>query len=648
MKDRSEKNGKVYKFKPKNKDFDYKKAIKKEFPKGNIGENENDIDLLMIFGMDSEAKLKDPERYNKVKKDFENKSRIKGRQEYLSPKQRAEFLGRYKSELRHSRLRVIPNILMLFLCVTLEMFVFYDHDLFARIATLYHSAIMPLVALQIIVILCAVNYKKYLHGFAFFLGEASPDSVFTICSTFLGAYYIFLSLAGTMGVKGGEAVYNLYLTPIALLALYASASGYVDARKNLNSFRIVSGKNPPVKHVLTIKTKGEGMGERYSPEGGKIITVEKTEFADEFVKRTGTTYMDGRQCMVMVLLSLLVSLLLFLYKFFTGAGVVSAFSVSVMAMMLTMPFSMFFSYSFIFGFASVLARKKGTAIVGDVSFEEYPSSSAVYFDDSSVFPPSGIRLKGFRAYGENRIDKVLYIMAGIYKKLRSPAASLFEKAVGGYDNDLAIDILDVSREGVKVAVNGSTVFVGDIGYMRDCGFEPEDPYEDENISQELSVIYMAVGRNIVLKAYLEYRLSRNVPRTAEILKKHGMYLGICTCDPAINDDMMDIRISLEKYPIGIMKSPEKTGDKCHKSIGAGIVSATGADSLLGTLLITVGASNAFKTDMIIKAFTFSAGVILAVLFALFGAEGGIGMWYTVFYQIFAALPTFFLLSGIDA
>lgn len=647
MKDRSEKNGKVYKFKPKNKDFNYKNTVKKEFPKGNVGENESDIDLLMIFGMDSEAERKNPDRYNEVKKDFENKSKVKGRQEYISPKQRAEFLARCKSELRWARIRALPNILMLFVCVALEMFVFYDADLFAKIATLYHSAIMPLVALQIIVILCAVNYKKYLHGFALFLGEASPDSVFTICSTFLGAYYIFLSVAGATGVRGGEAIYNLYLTPIALLALYASVAGYIDARKNLNTFRIISGKKPSEKHVLTIKTKGEGAEGLYSPDGGKIISVEKTEFVNEFVKRTGTTYMDGKQCMVMVLLSMLVSFALFLFEFFTGSDLVAAFSVAVMSMMLTMPFSMFFSYSFIFGFASVLAKKKGTAIVGDLSFEEYPASSAVYFDDSSVFPPSGIKLKGFRAYGENRIDKVLYIIAGIYKKLRSPAASLFEKAVGGYDGELDIDILDTSRDGVRVAVNGSTVFVGGIGYMRDCGFEPEDSIEDEDISPEISVIYMAIGRSIVLKAYLEYRLSKNVPRTAEILKKHGMYLGICTCDPAINDDMMDVHISLEKYPIGIMKSPVKSGDKCLDSARAGIVSVTGADSLLGALLLTVRASNAFKTDMIIKAFTFSAGVILAVLFAVFGAEGGIGMWYTVFYQIFAALPTFFALSSIE-
>ena len=84
MKDRSNKNGKVYKFRPKNKDFDYKNVVKKEFPKGNIGESEGDVDLLMIFGMDSEAKKKNPERYKKVKKELENKKKIKGELAFMS------------------------------------------------------------------------------------------------------------------------------------------------------------------------------------------------------------------------------------------------------------------------------------------------------------------------------------------------------------------------------------------------------------------------------------------------------------------------------------------------------------------------------------------------------------------------------------
>ena len=180
MKDRSNKNGKVYKFRPKNKEFDYKNVVKKEFPKGNIGESEGDVDLLMIFGMDSEAKKKDPERYKKVKKELENKKKIKGEQEFVTPKQRDELIKKYSLELKGAKNRILPNLLILVICAILEIGVFYDHDLFARIALLYHSAIMPLVALQILVVLVAVNYKKYIHGFGILTGLPSSDSIFFV------------------------------------------------------------------------------------------------------------------------------------------------------------------------------------------------------------------------------------------------------------------------------------------------------------------------------------------------------------------------------------------------------------------------------------------------------------------------------------
>jgi len=647
LNNRSDKNAKVYKFKPKNQSFNYKDATKREFPKGP-GDDAGEIDLMMIFGMEGEAKNKDPEQYDKVRKDLDDKKKIMGRQEYLVPKQRDEFLKRYKNDVKSAKRRVIPTFLMLILCVALEVFVFYNESLFARISVLYNNAITPLVALQVLLFICAINYKKFLKGLGIFVGRPSADSVLTVTAALLGAYYVFLALMGASGVLKGDITYNLYLTPVALLALYSAVAGYVDSVRVLNSFRTVSAKEPKTKHVLTVKTRGEDTLRHYSPDGGNVICVEKTGFPSDFVKWNNMDYMEGKHSKWLIGLSVAISFGLFLYEMITQSGLISSVSVGVMTMMLTMPFSLYFSYSFIFGYASVIAKSKGCAVIGDGAFEEYPSSAAVYFDDTSVFPSSKIKLKGFRAYGDNRIDKMLYILSAIYKKLESPAARLFERAVGGFEGDFSIDILDVSPKGVRVAVNGGTVFVGGADYMSDCGFTIEDAEEDMDVSPEVSVVYMALGHSVVMKAYLEYTLDKNVIKTAQILKKHGMYLGICTCDPCINDEMMNVRIPLEEYPVGIMKGEKtKPREKDSGKIGGGIVSVSGADNLLSALLTVIRASHAFKTDMIIKAFTFLSGAILSVLFALFGQNGGVGIWYMIFYQIFAVIPTVIMLSTVN-
>lgn len=639
--------GKVYRFKLKSGDLNInKKIIKKEFPKGALGSDDSDIDLMMIFGMEGEAKKRNPEHYKEVKKNLENRRKIKGNQEYVVESQNGEFENKYNVLRKKAGRKILPTALLFVLSLVLELFVFYNTALFERLTILYHNAIPPLAALQVVLIICAVNYRIYLKGFGMFTGKASSSSVFTVTSSVMVIYYTFLTVVTVLGLSLGETNYNLYLTPVALLALFGAIGEFADATRRYNSFLGVSQKGE--KHVLTVRTRAEGYTSRYSPDGGNMITVEKTKFVKDFVKRCSMEYKDGVHALRLLLLSLLFTLGMAVYKLITGAEIVEAVSVSVMTLMLTMPFSMIFSYSFIFGGASSVATANGCTIVGNGAYEEYSESTAVYFDDTAVFPPSGIKLKGFHAYGDDRLDKLLYIITAIYKKIGSPAAPLFEKSVGKFEEEFDIDILDVSSSGLRVAVNGGTVFVGGIGYMRDCGFESEDFAKDSRINPSISVIYMAVGHSVVLKAYLEYTLEKSMLKTAELLRKQGMYLGICTCDPSINDEMMNVRIPLEEYPIGIIKSREgKDSEKCKKELSAGIVSALGEESLLKGLLTTVKATRVFRTDMIIKGFAFATGLLLSVLFALFGGDGGVEVWYMIFYQVIAAIPTMLLLSGLN-
>ncbi len=639
------KGGHVYKFKEKNAHIEHKKTVKREFPKGSLENDENDIDLMMIFGMEGEAQSKNPEQYNKVKEELQEQQKIKGKQEYLVKEQTEEFVKKYEGLKKSARSKFIPNLLILVFSVLFELLVFYNDSLFEKIAVLYHSAITPLVALQAVVLLCALNYRRYIKGFGIFWGRASHDSLFSISATFLALYHIFLAAVGMLGISDGVAVYNLYLTPIALLGMFIGFSDYLDGVKNLSAFKTVSAKGQ--KYVLRVSKKGSSRQKALSTDGGDIISVAKTDFVEDFVKRTDSVYKNGVHIKWIAIASIVVSAGVFVYKYITAGNIVEALSSFIMTMMFTMPFSVCFSYSVIFARASRLAAKKNCAIVGQSAFLEYPSSTAVYFDDTSVFPPKKTKLKGFRAYGDTRIDKLLYIMAGIYKKLDSPAYPIFEKSIGNFKEEFNIDILDVAQNGVRVAVEGSTVFVGELEYMRDCGFEPEDALAGKNNDPMISVVYMALGHSVVLKAYIEYNLDVSIPETAELLKANGMYLGICTCDPCINDAMMNLRIPLEKYPVGIMKSTKDKNDKYRKKVSGGIVSLTGEGGLLKALLCTVRASHAFRTDMIMKFFAFLAGAVLSLLFTVFAADSGVGMWFLVFFQLIAAIPTFFILSGMD-
>lgn len=615
------------------------------FPKGAVENEENDINLMMIFGMEKEARYKNPEKYNKLKRDVEKNQNANGKQEYLCKEQNCEFNSAYSKRYKGVKIKLALSFLLFVVCAAFE-YVIYQTSFVQDILLMYSPVILALFALQLLLVCVALGYKQYFACFGFNSGNRMAGVVFTVLSTACFAYYTVLCimLGGGKAVIQSGGISNFYLSVVAFCLLLSMFEELNHVKREWKSFLILSDEKAEFKYTLDKNDKNSKRSvKRFSGSDRKrSLSVKRTKFISGFVARCGRGIAKRSSFNLLVTLSVISAMGLAVYRYIVTGELLSAFSALMTNLVLTLPFSAFVTFSFGFKKAVDSASAKGCTIIGLRTFEELQSVSAVYFDDVAVFPPSGVKLKGFKSYGTSRIDHSLYLIASVYKKIDAPPARLFTASVGDGNVSDSVDIIDVSANGIHAVVDGKPVYIGGGDYMTECGFAIPEGREEAQ-SPNVCLIYMAVSGSVAMKLFIEYSMDKKMLSRIEALRKYGIYLGICTCDPSINDAMMNRRISLSKYPVGILKSPEdKAVLQVSDEINSGIVSNRGTGSLLSTLLLCINTAHSVKIDMIVKYFSLAAGILISLLVTVFAVEGHINSWFLILYQLFWLIPSYLI------
>lgn len=618
----------VYRFKVKKSRGDGNIA----FPKSHVNEEENDINLMMIFGMDREASRKNPEKYNKLKSHANSSAKKK---EFTDCSQIDDINNLYASRCRSVRLKMLFAFLIFVTSAVFE-YLMWDTYLMYKLCELEFPMLIYLAPLQLVVFIMAIGYRQLFAGLGFAKSKTPASTVFSCISIALFIYYTLISVLIYLGkFDVMESHFGFYLCPCALCLVLAIYEELSHVKREWTSFTLLTEKNGN-KFVLEQNKKGSG--KRFASKEGKMaLSVKKAAFVTSFMERSRESIKKKGAFNLLVLISFAVSLGLAVYKYVISSDIGNAFSVFVMTLVFTLPFSGFVSYSVGYKRAVDISYNNDSTIIGLSAFEDYQAVSSVYFDDLAVFPPSGTKLKGFKSYGGSRIDISLAIVRQIYKTLDSPPAKMFAAVDNGVEA-IDVDIIEVTSSGVHAAAMGKAVYLGDAKYMTELGLIL--PEGEENVAPNICPTYLAVSGTIVLKMYIEYTMNEKMLGRIEALKKYGIYMGICTSDPNINDRMMNRRLPVSRYPVGILKPVDaKIEDKILDTCSSGIVSNKGTGGLLSTLLMCINMSGRVRLDMIVKYFALAAGVIISALVTLFGIEGHIDSWFLMLYQLFWLVPS---------
>ncbi len=616
-----------------------RETIFSENDKTDFGQiSEDDVNLMMIFGEEGENG-----EVQEKKTEDEAKQVGKVEDEYDDVAKRDSFLIAYRKKYNWVRARMALAALVMLLCAVVEGVAFFGGDLPGMLSAKNYPEIHLLISVQLTLFASFVALPEIIGGVRTAVCGC-PDSgiLLVLGSAFNLVYEILLAVSRN---HVGTPTFNL---PLALCALLAVTNSWMRLKSEMMAFDVISFEG--VKFTATRQKEMESELEKdafdqYLDESPRIFGIQKTEFVTDFVANHQKYAKRKSVCGVTATLTVIVAVVFLILGYYRTGNLLDGLGYCQLALMLCLPFSAFL----VFGLPMYRAAKKAyeidSAIVGDASVDEYADASVVSFNDSDVFPTSGVKVRSIKLYGNSRIDKVLYTVSGVFDKLGGPLADVFRQATKDLGGHFDVDILESKPGGVEAAVDGVHVYCGNGTYIHSCGFVPAYDPNDVRIEREgkLSIFFVVIGGDLAAKMYIEYRMDPEIKDIVGALYKAGMCMGVRTLDPNIDDSMLGRRIRLTEYPVRVLqcKSKEQLSGVQERA-GGGVVSRRSAKNLLKTLTLCDRTQLLSRIGVAVKILSVLAGVVATALLYAFGSFTEIHSVHVLAYQLFWLIPTYIL------
>ncbi|MBE6672499.1 MAG: hypothetical protein E7599_03130 [Ruminococcaceae bacterium] len=602
--------------------------------------SEDDVNLMMIFGGENGEKS---EGETDGAEDEKTDSKHRAEDEYDDPSKRDLFLAMFRRKYRFMKLRLWLAGVVLLLCGAVECVSFFGGDLPGMLSATKYPEIHLLISVQLTLFCVLVCLPEIISGIRTALGGCpGPGILLALGAGFNLAYEIMLAVSRN---HVGTPTFNL---PLALCALMAVLYSFLHLKSQMMAFDVIS--TDAVKYTATRQKDAESEMEKdafdqYLDETPRIFGVQKTEFVTDFVANTEKYKKSKSVCGVIATVDVIVAVVFLILGYYRTGTLLDGLGYCQLALMFCLPVSAFAVFSFPYYRASNKAYAMDCAIVGDASVDEYADASVVSFNDSDVFPSSGVKVRSIKLYGNSRIDRVLYTVSGVFDRLGGPLADVFRQATKDFGKEGDVDVLEIKSSGVEAAVDGEHVYCGNGAYINACGYVPAYDPNDVAIEREgkLSIMFVVIGNELAAKMYIEYRMDPEMKDIVGALYKAGMCMGIRTLDPNIDDTMLGRRIRLTEYPVRVLKceSKEQLSSVAEKA-KSGVASRKSAKNLLKTLSLCDRTQLLLRTGLAVKILSVLAGIVASSLVFAFGNFLDISSVHVLIYQLFWLLPAFIL------
>lgn len=565
------------------------------------------------------------------------------KEEFTSESQPKTIFKKYKKEHRASLIKILISILLLVVTFFFESAPTLGITLPDALDSEIYPVVHTLISLQLMLFCGVLIWKQLYTGVRYLIAlKPIPESMTAIVFAVSAVYHIIICFIG-MGAVG----FNLHVFPIALCVLLTLIYDFFNLKREIFSFNIISSKRLKytINHVDNEKAdlENEAFGD-YLTDKPSMFKIGKTKFVNGFFDRINSYPKNNSILNILLPLTVALSVV-----FCIVAGVIFDFKTGIstgyLVFMLSVPMSLFISFSYPFYRASKSAFENDSAIIGDISLAEYSNATTISFDDRDVFPSYGVKVRSIKVYGDSRIDKILYNASGIFGKVGGPLADVFDMATYELGHSDNVELIDVAKDGLEATVDGEHIYVGRASYMRANNFVPVSDPDDELIEEsgESSIMFMVCGNEVAAKMYIQYMIDPDFEFTLKQLYKAGMCVGIKTFDPNIDDRMLSQRIKLTKYPVRILRCRGLDDmSESLEEVDSGIVSKGSSRSLLQTFVLCNRVLYVLRTSVIVKILSVILGVLLVTVAMLFNSVGSVTSVYVALYQLFWILPVYII------
>ncbi len=462
-----------------------------------------------------------------------------------------------------------------------------------------------------------------------------------------------LASAATFSVLFTDGDMRFFNFSFAICVLTQLISSFLAVRKEIFTFKVISSvkKKHAVVHMSAREAAAEAQEFKpYISEKSEFYRVDEADFVGEyFAQKKKPSAMNKRLRVIIPVIFAASCVVAVLCAAFLQAGVYESLAFGYLTFVLCAPVVVFFANELPVYLSSVKAYSNNSAILGDSASDIMENMSVLSFADSDVFKADGVRIKGVKVIGNNRIDHVIYYASSVFDLVGGPLAKVFKQASLESAQPESAEIRVISAAGIDAAIDGNHIVAGTEQFMETQCFRPERDEGDENWEGKTNrrILYLSCNEEIIAKFYVEYSVSAEFVALVKTLAESGICVSVRTNDPCVDVDIFHKnKLDPKKYPICVVKGENETGVKSNVSAKkSGIVAAGSIKGLIKTILICDRLANVVKTNRVVKAVSAIAGVLIMGALVFTGITlGGAWLWSLYFglYQLAWLLPVYII------
>lgn len=325
----------------------------------------------------------------------------------------------------------------------------------------------------------------------------------------------------------------------------------------------------------------------------------KTDFLSNFIQNSHEEDFAEKLVSNLVPFSVIFSLVCGILNFsFTQNAESSLVALNISAL-LSLPVALPFVSSLILSLLSKFALKNRAMVVGESGLKKLARAKSVVLNDSDLYPPNNVILRGIKTFSGQRVDEAIILAATLVCRLGAPISHVFDKIILGKKAVLskASNVKYVDGRGAIGWVNGQRVLVGNRELLKEYKIAPPShDYEEKYKMPNCELTYFAVGGELVAMFILEYLPSKALSGILHSCIKNNIKIFIKTVDCNVTVQKVANDFGLrEKHIIMLDNKEKQVADQLDKKIAdktSTFAATLGESSSLLKLMCGAASTNA--------------------------------------------------------
>lgn len=567
--------------------------------------------------------------------------------EYSAHAQDGKIRSDYKRATALTALRLAFVSLICGVCAYMENLGVFGFKLLRPFEPTEDPAIFMLTLTALLLTAALICFREIRNGVVSLVKFDPEPHAITSVAFIIGLIYDIVMLILR---PEGLVAYNFPVTLCMVMSVAAELFGRCRERA---TFDVVSAEAVRYSPVRESRAFEERYNSRPAAQEGervrrRVYSAVASDFTDGYFRRTHSKKRGVYILNFMLLPALAVGVVECVIAASMGGGVVGSMSALMATVLMVLPAPLLICLTLPPLVSSAALKKKGCAIVGDSSVDEYAHPKLLVFEDSAMFPAERIGTKGIKLYDGFELYDVLIKTGSLFAFIGGPLGEVFKTESARYHRIHDVELVRVQRGGVEARLEGkTTILAGNLDFIAHYGvYPPTSPRDRQLISEGVvSVIFIVIDGRPAARLYADYRTNEQFEKQLTLLEGGRDAAAIRTSDPGIDEVMISRKRTLPDYELSVIRPGFAREGLPSETVDSGAVALDDPVKLIGVMNECHKLKNKRRHGLLLYFCAFLVSVIVATLTVTLRLTAYAVSGTVALYMLVWALPAVIMSFG---